>query len=314
MLNALLCVGLYLGAPVPDLYARAAAAGVEVLVDDRLNGSGAIVTPAGLIVTAAHVVPDRSRRIEVRSPSLGRVRVGVVAADRGNDVAILRLPTQEAPYAALPVRDAPPQPTESLWLFGTPIYRHQVLLHGRVARAEATYEYLPDRQYYLRIFHLSAPSPPGTSGGAWLDDQGRLAGIQSGLMHDGGSAVGIAYMVPNDAVRAILASGRDGDTATLGVGLEELWEQNEALLRRYPPKTEGLVIARIREDGPAARLGLKAETLITHVDGVAVSLRDEIVGRIRAHAPGDTVVLTVWPGGEKPRDVAVKLARLESLP
>lgn len=313
MLHALLLIGACLAAPPPTFYADVNAATIEVLVDDHLNGSGFIVGADGTAVTAAHVVPDPSRRVEIRSPTLGRIRVGVKATDRGSDVALLRLPRRDEPYPALEMSHATPTPAQSLWLFGTPIYRHRVMLHGRVARDTVTYEYLPDRQLYLRIFHLSAPSPPGTSGGPWVDESGKVVGLQSGLMHDSGSPVGIAYMVPNDAINALIASGRDADTATIGLGLEELWEQGADTLRQYPPRTEGLYIARLRDDGPGAKAGLEQGMVITHLDGVAVSLRDELVGRIRARKPGDTVKVRVIKTGTTPREVEVKLARLESL-
>ena len=120
-------------------------------------------------------------------------------------------------------------------------------------------------------------------------------------------------MVPSDAINALLASGKDADTATLGVGVEELWEQGTETLRKFPPKTEGLYVAKTRDDGPAARAGLKPDMLITHLNGRPISLRDQLVLGVRAKRPGDVVTLTVVSAGGQPADIEVKLARLESL-
>ncbi|MCB9541463.1 MAG: serine protease [Myxococcales bacterium] len=299
------------GAP-PALYDRAAAAAVEILTDDHLDGSGFIVDPKGIVVTAAHAVTDPRRRIEIRSPRLGRAIVRLIARDIGHDIALLALPERAEPYPALELAPAIPPVGTDLYLYGAPLFRHGVLLPAMLARPTPTYEYLPDQQYYLRIYHLGGPSPVGTSGGPWLTADARVVGLQSGLMHDGGAPVGIAYMAPVDAIRALLATRKDATTPTLRIGFEEIWEQPDAFRRQYPPQLEAVVAVRVTPGGPAARAGLRNHDVITHLDGERVRLRDEILTAIRARKPGDPVDLRLLRPGEPPRTVRVALGRLET--
>ncbi len=297
----------------PPVYDRAAAASIEILVDDRLTGSGLIATPEGLAFTACHVVLDTRRRIEVRSPT-GRMPVRVVARDFGHDVAVLRLPRRAAPYPHLELARSDPEPGEGISLFGAPMYRHQVLLKGYVARKGTTFEYLGDEAYYVRVVHLGAPSPPGTSGGPWLNAEAKVVGLQSGLMHSGGSAVGIAFMAPRKALMTLLATQKDARTPTVGVAFEELWEQDRDFVQLFPPRTEGLVVARLRRQGPGSKAGLRALDVIVGIDGKKIALRDEGLSHIRSRRPGQTVRLRVLRPKAKPVTIPVVLEALESLP
>lgn len=299
-------------AATPALYEQAVAASVEVLTDDQLDGSGFVIDSAGLVVTAAHAVPDSGRRIEVRSPIWGRRPVKIVARDVGHDIALLELPRRPEPYPALKLADRSAPVGSDVYLLGAPLFRHQVLLRAMVARGQPTYEYLPDQQYYLRIVHLSGPSPVGTSGGPWMNGAGQVVGLQSGLMHDGGVAVGIAYMAPAAAIARLLETRRDAVTPTLRIGFEELWEQSEGFRRRFPPQLEALVAGRVTPGGPAARAGLRPRDVITHIGEKRVRLRDEIIAAIREMRPGEPVDLKVLRPGEAPRTVRIATARLET--
>ncbi|HYW80974.1 MAG TPA: serine protease, partial [Thermoguttaceae bacterium] len=73
-----------------SLYEKAKLASVEVLVDDHMDGSGWFVDGQGLLFTAAHVIGRPGRRIEVISPTIGRIEAQVVAVDLGHDLAMLR--------------------------------------------------------------------------------------------------------------------------------------------------------------------------------------------------------------------------------
>jgi len=188
-----------------DLVRRAA---VEVLVEDRLAGSGCFVSRDGLLVTAAHVVGRPDRRIEVRTTHAGRLVANVVAFDLGHDLALLRVPPHDDGHPYVPVAEHAPALRDRLWLYGAPMFRHDVLLHGRVARPATAYEWLPDEKRYVGCYFVSGPSPQGTSGGARVNDAGELVGIQSGMMTIKSAPVGISQ--DTDEVRQrVLAAARE---------------------------------------------------------------------------------------------------------
>ena len=155
-------------------------------------------------------------------------------------------------------------------------------------------------------------SPPGTSGGCWVDRRGRVIGVQSGYLNIDKTRTpsGIAFSAPPDAIRRLLDRRGAPPAATLGTRLDELWTQPEGFIARLPAGAEGVITVVPIKGGPVASAGLNKESLITAVDGRTVRYRDELLGIIRAKKPGDKVTLTVQdPNGKDPHEVKVRLGK-----
>lgn len=295
---------------VPGTHDKVKKASFEVLIDNHLSGSGSLVDPSGIGLVAAHTVMGRTR-MEIRSRTLGRLDVQVLAIDAGHDLALVRLPSRKDPYPFLSVATKAPGVGDTVFLFGAPLYRHELLLRGSVARAEASFEYLPDMKYYVRVTHIAGPAPPGSSGGPWFNAQGELVGVQSGLMHEGGSPVGIAYMAPHEAVVSLIQNQVNRPVPSLGIGFEELWEQPAKFVRRYPQRQEGLVAAKVAVDGSGYRAGLRNGDLVIQVERRPVSYRDDLLQIVRSRKPGDLIKLTLRDPNGRERTVSVTLGTLK---
>ena len=292
------------------LYEQARRASLEILVDDHQSGSGVVVDKTGVGLTAAHVVGRPGSRVEVLSPVAGRREATVVAVDLGHDLAVLKLEPRADGYPALPLADAAPEVGEDVFLLGTPIFRHGVMVRGMIARRDATFEFYGDK--HVEIMHVNATVQYGMSGGPWFNAAGEVVGIQSGVMKVKDVPASIAFMVPFAALRALLESQRTASTAAAGMAVEETWQQQRDFLSRIPPRTEGLVVKILLSHGPAARGGVKQWDVITHADGKTVRMPDELLRLIRAKRPGDTISLTLLsPDGACTREVEVRLGKLE---
>jgi S1-C subfamily serine protease len=299
-----------------SVYELARAASVEVLVAGRQEGSGWFADPDGLVVTAAHVVRQAAAEklaVEVVWPrTTRRMPAEVVALDRGHDLALLRVARGDQGYPFLRVAARVPPPGEDVFLFGAAYFRHEVLVRGSVARAEPTYEYFAAQKAYAKVYHVSAPSPPGTSGGCWLDADGGVVGNQCGFMTIDGAGAGIAMTATPQAIRRLLDDPRSPAVPTLGCAFEELLSQPAGLIARYPNGAGGLVPVLIAEGGAAARAGLSDQTLITALDGRPVQWRDELLEGLYAKRPGDRVTLRVLgPNGAAARDVEITVEALD---
>ena len=294
-----------------ELYSRVKQASIEVLVDDHLNGSGSLIAADGLAITAAHVIGRPGLRVEVLSPVAGRRNAQVVGVDLGHDLALLRAEPRDGGYPFLPLADALPPAGAEVYLLGTPIFRHAVMFRGIVACDEPSFEHL--NAVYVSVLTLAANVPSGTSGGPWVDRQGTLIGVQSGVMSTNGIPVGVAFAGLVGGVRRLLETQQSASTPSLGAAVEETWQQGRDVLDRFPPRTEGLVVKVLQADGPAARGGLKQFDLIVAFEGQPVRLPDEFLRLVRQKKPGESVTLTVLgPDGTGNRQVAVTLGRLEA--
>lgn len=298
--------------PIDDLYDRVTPALVEVLVDDHLNGSGWIATTDGLVVTAAHVVDAADRRIEILVPDVGRLPAKKIAEDVGHDLALLELPKRDGGYPALPLAERMPKPGNDIYQFGAPIYRHAVMLRGCVARDEPAFEYLADHHTYIEAFHVTADTPRGTSGGPWVDRAGRVVGLQSGMMRDNNAQAGISFVTPVEAITQLVRTKQSAQTMSVGMAVEELWEQPWDFLKRFPRRTEGLVVRQLKQRGPADDAGLKEMQVILAVNDRPVTHRDAFLALVRDAKPGDEMKLTILKADSVKRyTVTLKPQRLE---
>lgn len=295
------------------IYETLRLASVEVLVNGHMAGSGCFVDADGLVLTAAHVVKGKNNTIEVLSPVAGRRKAARVAVDLGHDLALLRATKGGGPYPSLEIAPGMPAPTADVLLFSSPLWRHDLVLKGSVARSEPSYCWQPALRDYVRCVYIAGASPVGSSGGSWADARGRIVGVQLGYLNNKDkSPVGIAFAAPQDAIRRLLAARRSRETATLGGSLEELWTQSPGFIARLPKGTRGVVTPVLVKRGPMAKAGFTKETVITAAEGRPVAYTDDILAIVRSKKPGDEITLTVIePIGKPQREVKIRLGRIE---
>lgn len=292
-----------------ELYQTLKAAGVEVLVDGRLAGSGTLVDDGTYVLTAAHVLGKPRRQVEIRLADSRRVQAHLVALDRGHDVVLLRYEPAAHQAAPLALAEKSPPAGEPVFLFGAPMFRHQVMMRGTVARDSATFEFC--NHHMIRAIHINGDSPVGTSGGPWVNAQGELIGIQSSLINNGRAPIGLAVVAPLASLRRLVETKQSANTATLGTAVEEMWGQDPAFLRAAKVKT-GLVVRQLQGQGPAAKAGLREWDIILKTNGQAYDRVDSFMQLVRSQSPGEVVTLEVVDRhGDNPRRLTIRLESLE---
>lgn len=295
-----------------SLYQRVKNASVEILVDGHLEGSGWFADAEGFVITAAHAVSRTNTNIEIISENIGRLPVEIVAADRGHDIALLKVKNGKEPFSFLKIAQCIPEPSKPVYLYGAALFHHGIMLGGIVAREGTTFTYYTDRQMLVRCYHVTAPSPPGTSGGPWIDKDGDVVGNQSGFITHHGTGAGIALVAPPDAIKKLVTSKKSIPTPTLGCGLEELWTQSPGFIKRFPSSTEGVITIPIHAGGPVEAAGLTKESLIVSIEGKSVRYKDDLYKAIHARKPGDIIKVKVLdPDKSTTRNVQITLGNLE---
>ncbi len=280
------------------LYRRLRAACIEVVVDGRLAGSGWLAAEPGYAFTASHVVPRRQSAVAVRLGDGRRIAAAVRGRDAGHDALLLSLTDKRDLPAGLPLAAGLPRPGDEVFLFGAPIFRHGVLFPGRVAREGTTFEWIPDQREAVECVHVVASTPKGVSGGPWVNRQGEVVGVQSGLIEQGSGPAGIGWFGPASALVPMLASKRDDPTPTLGVAFEELDEQEVDAIRGFPAGASGVVVKLIAKGGPAEAAKLPACCLVVALDGEHPTTRDAAYRLVRSRPVGRKIVVRYLVAGK----------------
>ena len=295
-----------------SLYETARDSSVEILIDGYLAGSGWFVDSDGLIMTADHVIGSPGKTVEIVSHSAGRLPAKVIAVDQGHDLALLQVAQRTEGYPSLPFASEMPSAGTIGYCYGAPMFRHDVMVAGRVGRNGTTYEWFGDQQRYVELVHFSALSPKGFSGGLWINENARVIGLQSGAMVAGDSQVGVAFIIPLEAVINLAKSKTTARTPTLAIACEEMWEQPLDFRKRLPENPKGLVAKVIISEGPADKAKLQANDVIIKVDSQPVEYRDQLLTLVRSKNVGDKITLTIMkPDTHEQSEIEATLGCLE---
>ncbi len=292
------------------LYQKVSPACVEILVGGRLDGSGSIVSPDGLVLTACHVIRKKSKRYEALTPTADRLPLELVATDRSLDLALLALPKREAPYPALSFAKSIPPEGTTVHLFGSPVFRHRLLLNGSVAGRSNRYEWYDGA--FTETYAIAGIGAGGSSGGLWLNGKGEIIGVQVASVAFGEKHQGVSSAIPVQRIRRFATKGETVTTATMEAAVEELWGQSPEYLAGVPSDLRGLVLRQVRKQGAAAKAGLKDEEILLEVDGKSYERIEPFMKLIRSKRPGKTLRLRVADKqGNDARNVTLKLAELK---
>ena len=289
---------------------RVQAAAVEVLVNGRLAGSGAVIDRDGIVLTAAHVANAKDLKIEILLANEIRVPAIVHAKDASHDILLLKLPENDSGYSAVPLARKLPLVGSNAFLVGSPLFRHRLMFTGTVAQSNLSAEFL--NPHYVEVFYIQSASPHGTSGGAWVNGHGQLIGLQSAMLFVNNAPQGIAFVAPLSAIKHLLENPGTIAVASAGFAVEELWEQPPNYLQQLTDDTTGVVIKVILPGSPLEKAQIPIGAILTRIDDKSIQTRDSYVAAIRAHEPGDEITLKFrTTSNETEQEISFRLGSLQ---
>ena len=269
-------------------------------------GSGVIISPAGYVVTNAHVVA-RSNDALVFLPSDKReYRAEVVGRDPTTDIAVLRM-------LEVGVRDDEPLPVASLgdsdalevgeWVLavGSPFRLTNTFTSGIVsALGRGGVGAIPDEFAIEDFVQTDAAINPGSSGGALVNLRGEVIGVVTAIASESGVSAGYGFAIPVNLARAVVEDLiRFGEVRRGYLGVEVFpmtrADAREAGMRRV----RGVLVANVVSGGPADRAGVRQGDVLLEVGGRLVNEPNQFQSRLAQAHPGDDVRLSVWRGGEE---------------
>lgn len=292
-----------------NLYPKILPGCVEILVGGRLDGSGVIVDKNGSVLTALHVIRKKQKTYECLSRELGRLPLTLVATYRGCDLALLSLPKRKQAYPTLHLAKRIPDEGTKVFLMGSPIFRHQLLLTGFIARRTPTFSWYD--QAFTETFPITGIAAPGTSGGPWMNDKGEVFGIQvAGVTTDRGHQ-GVNSVVGIKSIKKLLNAQKNIVVPTIGSAVEELWGQSPRLLEKLPNHINGLLFRQVTSNGVCAKAGIKNEDIMLSVNGKNFQRIEPFIQYIRSLKIDSKLKFLVCDAkGENKREVEIVLQPL----
>jgi Do/DeqQ family serine protease len=266
-------------------------------------GSGFITTADGQIITNAHVVAGADR-VQVTLKD-GRAFTGeVIGADAVTDVAVIKIDAQDLPTVKLSNSDQI-QPGEWAIAIGNPLGLDSTVTAGIIsATGRSSREVgVPDKR--VDFIQTDAAINPGNSGGPLLNLNGEVIGVNTAIIQ---GAQGLGFAIPINTVDRIstqlIQTGRV-EHAYLGIQMVTLSPEMKDNINNNPnspftvEETEGVLIARVMPNSPAAQAGLRAGDVITAIAGQPVKDGAEVQQAVENTGVGDNLSLTLRREGQE---------------
>jgi Do/DeqQ family serine protease len=276
--------------------------------EQRASGSGVIMTSDGYIVTNNHVI-ENADEINVTLTNKKSYKAELIGADPSSDLAVLKINGTNFPYLVWGNSD---EVRLGQWVLaiGYP-WSLDVTVTAGIVSAKARSLGLNGRKSDSPIesfIQTDAAVNQGNSGGALVDTEGRLVGINSAIASQTGSYAGYSYAIPVNIVRKIA-----GDLIKFGavqrafLGLTYLpdYVSDEELKKLGVKQGEGVYVSGVAENGAAKAAGIKEGDYITGINGVPVTSGSEMVEQIANYRPGDKITIQFKRNGKAMEGTAI---------
>ncbi|GLS83386.1 outer membrane-stress sensor serine endopeptidase DegS [Paraferrimonas haliotis] len=271
-------------------------------------GSGVIMSSKGFILTNYHVVSQADQILVALQD--GRQFVSdVVGTDPLTDLAVLRIEGEDLPVVPYSL-DATTQVGDVVLAIGNPYNLGQTITQGIISATGRVGMSVTGQQDFLQT---DAAINAGNSGGALIDTNGQLVGINTAAFQIAaeGGGHGINFAIPlqlaNDIMRKLIANGRviRGEIGIQGGPIDPRWRQMLNL-----PNLQGIQVTAVDPNGPAAAAGIRPDDIITGYADKRVTNAPALKDYIAESAPGSELELTINRAG-KLYSVTVIIAELK---
>lgn len=277
------------------------------------SGSGVIISEDGYIATNNHVI-DGASKIEVVLEDKHTFTATLVGTDPTTDLALLKVePESSLPYLKFGNSDNV-KVGEWVLAVGNPYELTSTVTAGIVSAKARSINILRSRSNLAveSFIQTDAAVNPGNSGGALVDLNGSLIGINSAIASKTGSFTGYSFAIPSELVKKVMEDLKEFGAvqrALIGVQIQDIDQKiaDEAGLE----KISGIAVMGINPQGAASEAGIETGDIITDINGEEVSTVSELQEYIARKRPGDIVKVTVNRNG-KDKEFDVKLKNKEN--
>ena len=261
----------------------------------RSTGTGVVITSDGEILTNSHVVEGSDDVRVLFGDTIDPIPAVVLAADPGNDLALLKIdldglaPAVFADPDSISIGDEVVAVGFALDLDGGPTVTRGIVsaLNRTIANSDGALD---------GLIQTDAAISSGNSGGPLLNSRGEVIGINTAVFQSSfntaannvGFAISVGEALPVIETLRGLADGETRVEGYLGVGLEDRTDGGR-----------GAVITDVGPGSPASRAGIEAGDIVVDGDGTPIDGQGALIAAIRDRSPGDTVAIDVLRGGSR---------------
>ncbi|UOQ53287.1 Do family serine endopeptidase [Hymenobacter cellulosivorans] len=258
------------------------------------SGSGVIIAANGYIVTNNHVI-DKADKIEVVLDDKRKYKAELVGADPTTDLALLKVEAASLPFIRYGNSDNV-KVGEWVLAVGNPFNLNSTVTAGIISAKGRNINILrrEDNMGIESFLQTDAVVNPGNSGGALVNLNGDLIGINSAIASRSGAFEGYSFAVPSSIVSKVvedLLKYKVVQRALLGVNIREV----DATLasEKKLATLNGVYVMGMGKNSAAAAAGIQEGDIITEINGVKVNTSSQLQEQVARFRPGDKIKVSL---------------------
>ncbi len=271
--------------------------------DGSGTGTGVVISKDGNILTNNHVIEAAAEggTITVAFNDGTNAKATIVGRDVATDIAVIKAEGLTDLTVATLGDSSKVTVGQSVVAVGSPFGLESTVTQGIVSALNRPVSPGESSQSggattTFPAIQTDAAINPGNSGGPLVDLSGNVIGINSAI-NTGGSgngSVGLGFAIPINLVRNVssqILAGKTVEHAQIGITVSSATGSDQMTLI-------GAKIGEVTSGGAGDKAGLKANDIVTKVDGNPVGSNEALIATIRGYSPGDKVVLTIQRNGK----------------
>ncbi len=269
------------------------------------TGSGVIISSDGYIVTNNHVIAKASE-LKVTLNNNKTYDAELIGSDPNTDIALIKINTDRSlPYLAFGDSDNT-KVGEWVLAVGNPFNLTSTVTAGIVS-AKARALGSMDQSF----IQTDAAVNPGNSGGALVNTNGDLIGINTAITSQTGSYVGYSFAVPSNIAKKVVEDILEFGNVQKGLlGISAPSLRTPYAIENGLNEIEGVYVDGVEEGSGADDAQLRQGDIIKQVDEIRVRKFADLTGYLSAKRPGDVVDVTIERDGDV-LEVPVTLKKLQ---
>ena len=263
------------------------------------SGSGVIITDDGYIVTNYHVVQGADE-IEVTLHDNRQYKAKVIGEDPTTDLALIKIDEQDLTFVRYGDSDEL-KVGEWVLAVGNPFYGLTSTVTAGIVSAKArNINILRNRQFNIESFiQTDAVVNPGNSGGALVNINGELVGINTAIASPTGSYAGYSFAVPVSLVKKVMDDLLEYGAvqrALLGISILDVTDPR---IEKEVDETNGVYVAAVNKGSAAEEAGIEEGDIIIGIDDNEVKNVAELQEHVGRNRPGDKIDVTYLRNGKE---------------
>ncbi len=255
-------------------------------------GSGVILTSDGYIVTNNHVI-EGSEEVEVILNDKRSFNAEILGTDPSTDLAVLKIKENGLPFLRFGNSDHL-RLGEWVLAVGNPYNLTSTVTAGIVSAKARNIGILGEELSIESFIQTDAAVNPGNSGGALVNTDGDLVGINAAIASRTGAFTGYSFAIPVSIVKKVVEDVIEYGTvqrAVLGVVIVEL--DADAAKENNIDEIAGVLVTGRRQNGAAIDAGIEINDIITAINGVMVNSPAELQEQVSRYRPNDKISVAI---------------------